>query len=298
MSTSERAAKQPALSFRYQPGGLNARFYHSTSDYVELDLRMGGETTWVQAVEPGTAKAIGDECRFATPSIEQTVYFSSVFCAFPGFICFLEAITIGVEECAFSWNAEGPDGRMHWHSSGEDEGSFRLQWSSSVDQTIRVRARDVVETLYAAFRTFVQSPAYEPFRYEEMRKWDAYSLVLADATLGDLARSLAKLPVAQASAVLTRAMSVADDRRRDAGEAPARSHPLEWFLLAKHDPDDGYLELPVAWDEWSEARRRRHLGRSWGHHISSWYGSNLRRLRSARLEEWLANKGRTGRRAR
>jgi hypothetical protein len=290
-----------ALSFRYAPGGLNARFYHSTFDYIELDLRMGGETTWVQEYDPEKAQKIGDECRVQRPSVEHTVYFSSLWCAFPAFIRFLEAITIGVEECGFSWDPEGPDGRMRWKSSGGAEGSFRLQWyagATEIDQSTRVHAYDVVETLYSAFRTFVESPEYEPFRYERMREWDAYSLVLADASLGDFARAVAMLPAAEAGAVLARAMSVALDQRRDASEASVRSHPLEWFLLAEGDADAWHSKLPAAWDTWGEARRRRYLGRSWARTtVPSWDGSSLRRLRSARIEEWLARKGRTSRRA-
>ncbi|AMO23249.1 hypothetical protein GCM10027034_42690 [Ramlibacter solisilvae] len=293
MSEDGEAEKLPALSFRYEPGGLQARFYHSTADYIELDLRMGGETTWVQAVEAGTGRSIGDEHRGAKPSVEHTVYFSSLWCAFPAFIRFLEAITIGVQECAFSWDPEGPYGRMKWYSSGGAEGSFRLQWSSgkyTIDQSTRVPTRDVVETLYTAFRAFAESD-YEPFRYETLPEWDAYSLILADATLGDFARALATLSAAEATAVLMRAGQAMHDRGGDERVLPARCHSLEWFLLARHDANAGDSELPAAWDEWGEARRRHYLGSLWGRStLGCWSGSDLRRLRSARIEEWLARK--------
>lgn len=292
MGTGEQAGKLPALTFRSQPGGLNARFYHSIFDYIELDLRMGGDTTWVQEVELETTRTRGAEKRFAKPSVEYTVCFSSLSCAFPGFIRFLEAITIGVEECAFSWNAEGPDGRMQWNSSGR----LRLQWSTldgKIDQTTSVRAHDVVETLYTAFRLFVDSPDYDPLSYEHLQVWDAYSLVLADAGLGDLARAVAKLPAAEAGAVLMRASAAAQGRGSDASSPPAARHPLEWYLQTQPQADITWSLLPDAWNTWSEARRKRHVGRRWARtNDSAWFGTNLRRLRSERIEAWLALKGR------
>jgi hypothetical protein len=294
MSTGGASApRRPALTFRYQPGSMHARFYHSTCDYIEMDLRMGGDTTWVQEVEPGSCEPLSPERRVAEASVEHTVYFSSVFCAFPSFIRFLEAITIGVDECGFTWDPEGPYGHMEWRSHGWDEGSFRLEWSSrgqKIDQSTLIRTYDAVEALYSAFRTFVESPAYEPFRYERMREWDAYSLVLSDAALGEFARAIAKLPAKEAEAVLHRAWSIASARRNGLTLDQPRNRSLEWFLLGRDDPIEELLALPRAWNAWTKKWRLRHLGRQWSRELDGWYGSNLRRLRSERIEAWLAGK--------
>ncbi len=301
MSTSESdAPRTPALGFRHQPGTMQARFYHSTADYIELDLRMGGDTTWVREVGPGAGDSLGPERRHSTSSVEQTVYFSSVFCAFPSLIRFLEAITTGVEECGFSWDPEGPDGHMHWHSQGGDEGAFRLAWRSGADQfdrTTSMRAYDAVDTLYSAFRGFIESPEYEPFRYENIHEWDAYSLVLEDATVGEFARAVASLPADHAAAVLERASAFAGTRGSGLIQDSKRRQPLEWFMLARPDATAQAVPLPESWDGWNQARRTRYLGRRWGGTAFGWDGANLRRLRSERIEEWLAGKRRKRRRA-
>jgi hypothetical protein len=292
MSESEQGRRSEALGFRYDAGGIQARFYHSTFDYIELALRLGGETTWVQTRDDQTGRKLGPERRIAKPSIEHTVYFSSVWCAFPAFIRFLEAITIGIEECAFSWDPEGPDGRMHWRTARRSEGLFRLEWSSQgheIDYSTRVRTGDLVEALYGAFRNFIESPQYEPFSYERVRDWAAFSLVLADAKLGDFARELSRLPADRAHAAMARAAGVAHDRCVNRERSPKKRYPLEWFLLAEPLLDDWYPPPPATWEGWSEARRRQYLGKSWsGTGSSIWFGSNLRRLRSTRIEEWLS----------
>jgi hypothetical protein len=281
----------PALSFRHQPGTMQARFYHGTFDYIELGLRMGGATTWVQEVEPGAGNPLGPEIRHAAPSVEQTVYFSSAFCAFPSFIRFLEAITIGVEECGFTWDPEGPHGHMQWHSGDRDEGTLRLAWSSrdeKFDGTTPMRTHDAVGTLYTAFRAFVDSPEYEPFRYERLQEWDAYSLILEDATLGQFARAVASLPAVEAGAVLDRAWNCASARERCLEEDGQRRQTLEWFMLARPDTTTQALSLPDSWDGWSQTRRTRYLGRRWSGAAFGVDGANLRHLRSKAIEEWLS----------
>jgi hypothetical protein len=301
MSTDEPSASPlPALTFRYQPGTMHARFYHSTYDYIELDIRMGGDTTWVQPVEPGSCEPLGPEQRHAEASIEQTVYFSTPMrCGFTGLIRFLEAITIGVEECAFTWDPEGPFGSMRWFSHGTDSGAFKLVWSSggaNFDRTTSMPTYDAIDTLYSAFRTFVDSPEYEPFRYERIQEWDAYSLILKDASLGEFARAVASLPANQARGVLNRASAFAASRSSCPNEDFGRRQTLEWFMLGRHELDDEPLRLPAVWDGWNEAQRTRHLGRQWSGTRFGWDGSNLRRLRSEMIEEWLRHKRRKKRR--
>lgn len=300
MSTGEPGATPlPALMFRYRPGTMQARFYHSTADYIELDLRMGGDTTWVQEVEPLVASPLGPERRYATSSVEETVYFSSVWCAFPAFIQFLEAITTGVEECGFSWDPEGPYGHMHWHAGHGDKGSFRLAWHSrggNFDVSTSVRTYDAVETLYSAFRSFVDSREYEPFRYEKIQEWDAYSLILEDATVGEFARAVAKHPASKAVAVLERAWGFASGRGMGTKDAQARRRTLEWFLDAPPVNDELLASMPASWDRWDQARRTRYLGRRWSTRTFGCDGANLRRLRSHRVEAWLAGKRPKGQR--
>lgn len=117
--------------FDYEPGRIEARFSHRTKyDYINLDIRMAGDIT--------TTTECDDQGRKAKPVSYQkeradfTVYMSSVFCPFKNLIWFLEAITLWVQECAFDWDAEGRDGRMHWRRRFiQETGFLTAEWDSS-----------------------------------------------------------------------------------------------------------------------------------------------------------------------
>jgi hypothetical protein len=286
VSVGSDAHRNP-VTLRYAPGSVLARFSHGTFDYIELDLRMGGETTWIQDWDAAAGRNVGEPTRLSKPSIERRVYFSSLWCAFPSLVRFLEAIAIGVDECAFTWDPEGPFGEMRWHGNGK-EGTFTLTWSGgeSFRWSTRVCARDLVQSLYGGFRSFVESDDYDPMRYEQLRRWDMYALVLADAHLGQLARALANRSRHECALVLHRLDGVAS-RRADTAHP---RQPLQWFLDVPNDSEPDWIELPAGWDGWTARQRMRHLGRQWRRPVDSWSGSNLRKLKSRIIEDWLARR--------
>jgi hypothetical protein len=286
-----QADRPGPTTFEHQPGSVVARFYHSTFDYIELDLRMGGETTWIEQWDSAAMRKLEETRRVSKSSIEQTVYFSSVECAFPSFMRFLEAIVIGVEECAFSWCAEGPSGEMRWKGNSVN-GTFTVTWPYErrrAKWSVFLCRRHLVHSLYGAFRSFVESDAYDPMRYESLRRWDYYQLLLRDATVGDLARALASRSASDVERVLRRLGRIAGERTEELN----RRETLAWFLAVQDDEEAGDVSAPDDWNTWSDKQRMRHLGRHWGStSVSQWYGSNLRRLKSRLIEEWLAKSAR------
>ena len=74
--------------------------------------------------------------------------FSSVNCAFTDLINFLEAIVIGGQECAFAWDAEGPNGLICWKSFGS-KGEYFLSrdGGNSFEHSVRLDKHQLIESL-------------------------------------------------------------------------------------------------------------------------------------------------------
>jgi hypothetical protein len=273
-------------SFDYAPGHITAQFSHSDFDSIDLDLRLGGEVTEItECDEEGEALSTRT---VQTSSVECNMFVSSVWCPFGDFVRFLEAIVVGVQECAFSWDAEGPCGEMRWYDSG-DRGMLKVVWRSrgnSFNYQCSLAKRQVLEALYSGFRTFVDSPAYQPLRYESLTVGEGFDLVLEDASARDLAAALVPLDAERAMGVLEKvehAIHVAD------AAAVRMRFPLAEFLAGEDvAPCDENHPAFAGWEACDPSQRLALLHEFFGHDRSGWFGANLRKLRSRIVEEWLA----------
>ena len=217
---------------------------------------------------------------------------SSVFCPFVDFIRFLEAITIEVQECSFSWDPEGPEGRMRWERLYfQDTGFLTIEWKSSDKQfshSMMLNTRQAVRTLYTAFRTFAESPDYDPLRYEELTIGESFALVLSNASLDDLAGTLTPLHSNAAEAVFQGLQDAVNKRHT----GPKLSFPIENFLESTGTviPSSEFNKpwIHPEWDSWDIDQRLNDLKELFEGESSSWYGANLRELQSKLVEDWLA----------
>lgn len=277
--------------FDYKPGHIEARFSHEPEfDFIELGIRMTGDiTTTTECDEHGRKM---EPVSYQKETADFTVYISSVFCPFKDFMRFLEAITLDVQECAFGWDAEGPDGRMHWlRRLPHDTGFLAVEWMSSkknFSHRMMLNTRETVSMLYLAFRAFVDSPEYDPLRYEELNYGESFELMLSDASLGDLAERLAEMNAGTVKRVFKSLANSVNDRHM---KGPKLSFPIKHFLEASEpvEPSSHYNEwIDPEWDTWDTGRRLIQLEGifSWGG--MSWYGHNLREMRSKLIEDWLS----------
>jgi hypothetical protein len=279
--------------FHYETGRLLARFAHDTRfDYVNLALHLEDDITWVTECGPG-GKPLAPPVPHQEPALDLTVYMSSAFCPFEDLVRFLEAIVLGVQECAFHWDAEGPGGDMRWRRSAPGTGHLLLRWSGArpaVSRRTLLETRDAAGALYGAFRAFVESPAYDPLRYEAMTWGRVLAAVCRPESLDDIARALARLPGDRAAVAVARMDEVAESRR-DSG--PALAFPLAHYLQAA-DSDLARAPLHDEWDGWSVEQRLDHLAEFFEGRTSGWFGADLRSLRSAMIEDWLAAQATAG----
>lgn len=159
------------IFFEYYPGHVDVRFIH---DKVYQDLRL-----WVRLRgEQHLEKYVDDQFNpageqlFEAPIQNVSCRISPVFCPFHNYLKWLEAIVIDVQECAWEWEAEGPDGRMVWRRGHSETGLLEIIWPRyeipEKQVQIMLYRHQMVEMFYRAFRRFVESPAYDPFRYERL----------------------------------------------------------------------------------------------------------------------------------
>lgn len=243
------------------------RFRHEKHDWLRMRVRAYGESTTITDVndnfEPASSRVL------EMPRRQVSCRISSVFCPFRSLLAWLEAVAVGVQECAFEWEAEGPFGRLAWSHL-----HLVLDWHEhDREHCIRIRAdrKQVVRAFYTAFRRFVESGEYDPLRYERLRNGEAMVLAIGhrfteDELIGQL---------------LLLSRSEAEDRLQEIW-------PLQQI------GDTGLETLPwveTEWDGWATPQRRSYLREIFDMRGLGRDGAPVRALRSDLLERWLAAEG-------
>lgn len=277
----------------YKPGRIDARFSHAAEfDYIQMRIRMRGATT--SATECDDSGRLSAPVHYRARGVDFSVYMSSVFCPFRDFISFLEAIACEVQECAFEWDPEGPTGRMSWRRRYfNDTGFLTVEWHShrqEFSHRMMLNTRQAVRMLYMAFRRFVESPQYDPIRYEKLSAEEAFSLVISDSTTTQLANTLVNLDAQKAGALI----SVICDaiHKRTLGGAQLDFSLQHYIQISKDCPTEAN-DIPgwisPEWDSWDRDRRLDDVRNGiFKGGPPDWYGANLRDLRSRLVEDWLA----------
>ena len=224
-------------------------------------------------------------------------------------IAWLEAITVGVQECAFVWDGNGPDGEMRWRRDEEGPGHLEVKWSGghqcpAFDHEAKLSRRQLVEAMYRAFVDLIESEDYDPILYESMTDGEAFDLTVNEGSSA-LAEEIARRDRSSAFQLI-QAVSL---RSRDYEKGPDRSEDLSTFMrmansLPPVDLTDeiecDHIEFLMGktWDDWPYQERLDYVHQVvFGFRSSGLSGDRLRELRSERIEAWLlkqAPEGETG----
>jgi hypothetical protein len=290
------------IFFEYFEGYLRVDFSQLDWGDIAMRLSLHGDIVATTPCDDDFKKDepeiyIGDDVQ-----IEMRI--SAVFCAFGHLIRWLEAIVIGVEECAFTWEAEGPDGELRWRGSW-DKGMLAAKWYSkeSVEGKVRLNKAQMVGEFYRKFRSFVESEHYEPLRYERLTVAEIAELMLKNCSLAELAQSLTIHDRDEAQRIMDAVLDIAyflsfgkEGRRSFSKQHPKRvslAYCIEFSAergeTEANETDEGEnLWFPYAWDAWDTERRRSHvLTVIFPSKYDFNYGAKLRQLRSSIVEEWL-----------
>lgn len=275
---------------------IEAAFSHAEA-FDFIDLRIAFDGTAFSSFPISANSYDGPWEDIPCEHTDFLVWFSSAYCAFGDFVKFLEAIAVGVEQCQFSWDAEGPNGSFSWQRATQDgTGFLSVAWNArpSYRYVIRIDSEVAVRALYGAFREFVESDLYDPVRYERMTIGETISLVLDEGDPERLPAELARLDSKGAQALLMIANGGPDER---ATHGPIRRHTLsdclgkvdEWQAMTDElgDAVSRWSWIPIEWDRWSPERRLEEVGTIMEYENWTWYGANLRRMRSPLLASWL-----------
>ncbi len=152
--------------FSYTPGTVTVSFRQGDIDYIELSLLFQGD---IRVETPCDVNmTLGKPAEHARADTRLDTFVSSVHCPFPDLVAWLEAITCNVQECAFGWDAEGPEGRLIWQrGSPGGNGFLEVTWTpSGTKHRVMLSRHQLVAAFYSSFRAFVESPIYEQQRYE------------------------------------------------------------------------------------------------------------------------------------
>ena len=277
----------------YFAGYLRVAFSGAWRGELYMDLIFHGDTIAATRCDDQFVK--GDPDIHVHEDALTRTWISSTLCAFPALIAWLEAVTCGVQECAFSWDGEGTDGEMRWRGSF-DSGLLEIVWTKGdIKREVYLNKVQMVRAFYDSFREYVESDRYDPLQYESLDAGECCELVLEGGDLSALADALAERSRREALALLDAMLDLAYDEK--AGY-PRRAS-LEMFIdkanASRQDEDEEEKWFTKEWDTWSVERRRRDVvekvftgGTSIGH------GSRLRELRSPRVEDWLAQQANLG----
>lgn len=284
--------------FDYTPGRIDARFRHAAmSGMIVLRIRMS--EAFVTTTESDENWNLGESVNHYQRSVDESMFIWATFCPFRDYIRFLEAVALQVQECAFEWDAEGPEGRFEWRRRFiDDTGFLTINWdgwfrggSRKFSHRMMLNTRQMVRMLYTAFRRFVESPEYQPMRYEKMTIAETFSAVLKDATLDDLVNVLVTCDPARAESLLYAMRGAVSECVHDGRQV---SYPLQHYIdksVETVELDEFNAWVDKEWGTWSKEQRANYLRDTlftW-RDLVYWDGGNLRELRSKLVEDWLAS---------
>lgn len=283
------------LIFDRIDGYLRVEFAHLRWDDITIAFHFHGDGIIQTPVDENLVKG-APEVLLAADLTVQTHTSPTTSAFFLSMVRWLDAVICGVQECAFCWDGEGPEGELRWRNQWDGSGQLQLRWdgsrnSAAVDHRILLNRCQVVLAFYQSFRTFVESDRYDPLVYERLRAGEVFGLLLEGGDVGPLADAF----VARNRLAAYRLLDVMFDRAHDRAAGPSRRLAVAEYVAQADALGDGPEDeervtcwLPPEWDSWTAEQRRKYVlevvyqgGTLLGH------GERLRDLRSPMVEEWL-----------
>jgi hypothetical protein len=284
----------------HSSGRIKARFRHAARPWmVVLRIRLFKEVTTSKLGEGWQQR---DSVAHHRRSADESMYFWSTACPIRDYLRFLEAVTLQVQECAFEWEAEGPEARFEWARWGgsrSDKGHLTITWDGwfrdhkhTFSHRMLLNTRQMVRNLYAAFRSFVESPEYVPMMYEAVPLHEALLTVVNESSIEGVLQALIDRDAAEAESLI-QVMQDAVVGFMFRGQH--MRHPLGHFLDQARRPvnlDDPTSWIGRDWDGWDKPHRANFLSNSVLRQTPAMCldgAESIRHLRSTLIEEWLAH---------
>ena len=284
--------------FTYTEGYLRVEFRPLSYGDYEIDLHFNAD---------GVVRTpCDDDFVMGQPKIQfasdlhvvaETSSTTSSF--FKDMLAWLEAILCDVQECAFTWEAEGPEGSLRWFNHFDNRGRLHLTWGGTrkrpgtVDRSFLLGREQTVRAFYEALRSLASSKTYDRLEHEPVTIAECVECILDEEDQLAFPAALATRDRKEADALIDALLNHAFDKHLG---FPRRA-PLSHFLASAGnilccEPKDRTAvveRIEPDWDTWSPERRHRHVLNSI-YASDAWFscGERLIDLRSQRIEDWLA----------
>lgn len=290
------------MFFDYFDGYLRVTFQNGPwIGDIEILFQVSGDTVATTPCDDAFEKG-KQQIAVAEDVVLRCWTSSSVSTFFLSMLSWLEAVICNVQECAFSWDGEGPDGVLRWFGGPSDSGRLRLVWtgrrdSPAFEHEVSLGKSQMVRTLYESFREFVESDRYDPINYERLLYGEVFDLMLIGGR-DSLVKELAVRDRPDAYALFCTIMGVA---YRFKSGSPRRSDLAEFIQMSKifwkgksinADIVDEQISdlLGKAWNDWTVDQRSRFVeDKLFLVRGIAVFGESLRVLRSPLVESWLTS---------
>ena len=231
-----------------------------------------------------------------------TVRLSHIYDPLPDMLAWLEAITIGVEECGFRVDEEGAFVNFSAHKQLRADDQSRVYTVINIVPQYDVQplqaimpTTDLVAAFYRAFRTFADSPGYvrKQWEYLTLEQVIHEQLGMTASAWIDSVISLELRQLQMALWRLAPQILVNSGSYLDNIGTEAELMELTGKTIGEAGGLPCYWPLPQElWGPYAkknEQAQRKFLEECLPEQIGSWGGTPWRRMRSSLIEHWLAS---------
>ncbi len=286
--------------FTYHEGYLRVRFRPTHYGDFLIDLQVSADGVSETAVDDDGDK--GEVSTQLSDSLQVTMGTSPTLSRFFGdMVRWLEAMIVGVQECAFRWENEGPEGRLQWVNQWDGRGILHLTWDGSREQPTQIDRRfllvreQVVRAFYEALRAMTASAEYDRLDHEPVTIGECLGMILDAVDHERFARVLAAMDRSKATLLVDALLAHAYDNQLGHPRITSLGRMMEQSEIAARAEDalDGASAsrwLSDAWDQLPAEGRMAEIGSFFGYQAWFAVGERLTDLRSDRIETWLTNR--------
>lgn len=286
--------------FTYHEGYLRVRFRPTHYGDFLIDLQVSADGVSETVVDDAWDKRevstrLNDDLQVTMGTSPTVSHF------FGDMVRWLEAMIVGVQECAFRWEDEGPEGRLQWVNRWDGRGILHLTWDGSREQPTPVDRRfllvreQVVRAFYEALRAMTASAAYDRLDHEPVTVGECLDMILGAVDRERFASVLAAMDMKKATLLVDALLAHAYDSQLGHPRVTSLGRMLEQAESAAPQEDalDGASAsrwVSDAWDQLPAEGRMAEIGSLYGYQPWVAVGERLTELRSDRIEAWLTNR--------
>ena len=247
------------------------------------------------------------ECRYGwiyfnvkAGGYEVNIRASGVFDPFPDLIAWLEAVTVGVQECAFDMEEEGPEKRFEYQKVTYNK--FRFRITDNYEKILLnafVDSKQIVSAFYNGLKEFASSDEYQNNKseWEDELLWERMSMAGSPPVRREVVSHYLlqqkREKIIEVFFKFAPLVYISFPDAKDKGEEISRYGE---YVMKPDDPDtkQGLVETPQYWpipedfDAWTLDKRSQYLEECLDENVNGTKcGKRLGNIRSAIIDQYM-----------